>query len=273
MANHFQMIGLLIDDDEALEEYAFRACDFGEPINTDGQAYYCRWRVGGGAELWAAIDEGDVTVDLSPHFTGGASMRVAITGRIIPDDATTMVGRFHAWANPDENDDDPESGDYPFVFAAPDFAVWAALPLPATVSVSLAAFAHELDAYPDEDAYMASQEGELKYAAESFIPSGLFTDGENKALPTAIFAGRVLETEVRSLPDSWRTFVWARIRTLGGEVDVVAARDEVRGEVVPGGIISGTFWLSGRIAGEPPAPADAAEAEEVRPWWRRLLGS
>lgn len=89
------------------------------------------------------------------------------------------------------------TGDYPFVFAAPDFAAWAALPRPTTVSVSLAAFAHELDASPDEDAYMASQEGELKHAAESFFPSGLFTHGENKAPPMAMFAGPVLETEVR----------------------------------------------------------------------------
>lgn len=272
MANHFQMIGLPIDDDGVLEEYAFRTCDFGEPINIDGQAHYCRWRVGAGAELWAAVNERDETVGLSPHFTGGASMRVAITGRIVPDDAPTMDGYFHAWANPDENADDPESGDYPFVFAAPDFAAWAALPLPTTVSVSLAAFAHELDAYPDEDAYTASQEGELKYAAESFIPSGLFVEEGEAPQPAAIFTGRVLETEVRSLPDSWRSFVWARVRTLGGEVDVVAARDEVRGEVVPGGIVSGSFWLSGRIIGEPPNPPSPAAAETPRPWWRRLLG-
>lgn len=280
MANHFQMIGLAVDDEKALEEWALRAAEAGTPVPTPGGEHYLRWEVGEGAEVWVAIDEGHQIVGVHPHFHGAATMRVALIGRVLADAEDPLLGAFHGWANPVENgagENDETAGDYPFVFAAPDFAAWAALPLPVTVSVSVAAFAHELSAYPDEDAYMASQESELKFAAESFIPSGLFTDGEDEApRPLAMFTGRVLETDTRTPPGSWRAFTWARVRTLGGEVDVVAARDEVQGEVVPGGIVTGSFWLSGRIAGAPPAPSssspDSAAIEAVRPWWRRLLG-
>jgi hypothetical protein len=47
-------------------------------------------------------------------------------------------------------------------------------------------------------------------------------------------------------------FVWARVRTLGGEVEVAADPAIVRGEVVAGGIVTGSFWMTGRIGSAPP---------------------
>jgi hypothetical protein len=48
-------------------------------------------------------------------------------------------------------------------------------------------------------------------------------------------------------PHTQQAFWWARVRTLGGEFDVVADPEIVEGTIVQGGVIGGSAWLSGRI--------------------------
>jgi hypothetical protein len=149
---------------------------------------------------------------------------------------------------------DPETGLYPLVFSVPDFRTCDGVPLPGVTEVRLAALAYELEAFPSEEAYLAGQSGELKYAPESFIPAGLFTtDPQGAPRPEAMFTGRVLQAERRVNAASGGAFVWARVRTLGGEVEVAADPAIVRGEVVAGGIVTGSFWLTGRIGTAAPA--------------------
>ena len=99
---------------------------------------------------------------------------------------------------------------------------------------------------------MNSQGNGIKFASESFIPSGLFTagpQGKNKHPPQAqaIFSGRVIATQRLTNPVTNQKFYWARVHVLGGEIDIVADPQVVEGTVVEDGIVSGTFWLSGRI--------------------------
>jgi hypothetical protein len=63
----------------------------------------------------------------------------------------------------------------------------------------------------------------------------------------AILTGHVLETSIITNPITDSDFCWAKIRTLGGELDMVADPLMLNGFLVKGGIISGSFWLSGRL--------------------------
>jgi hypothetical protein len=130
--------------------------------------------------------------------------------------------------------------------------------------VELAAFAAEVTCYPSEPAFDAAQgDGQIKYAAESFIPSGLFVDAGEPPAAFAMFAGRILDAERRRNPYSDGEFWCACVRTLGGELDVVADPTTVTGEPRVGGIVQGSFWISGRLPG--------ALADPERSFWRRWL--
>lgn len=99
---------------------------------------------------------------------------------------------------------------------------------------------------------MHSQDTEFKFAAESFIPSGLFHVGEGSSpRAEAIFTGRIIETSEILNEQSKNKFTWVLIKTLGGEIDVVIDHELVTKELRVGGILSGSFWLSAKFIDEP----------------------
>jgi hypothetical protein len=244
--SHFSTIGFPTDSPEDFERIALEAAEHGETIPVaDGS--YIRWRAGAGAELWVQLDRERNIIGLLPHFSGQGVMVVGLTERITGPDSTDLEGAFHGWANPAS--DDPANGDFPFVFDSPDFARHAGLGLPLTVDVQLAAFAHDLTAYPDEEAYYDGQTSDMKFAAESFFPAGLFKAGEEAGPPEAfaLFSGTVLRAARVTNPATGHSFEWALVRTLGGEFDVVADPAVLTGELVECGVVQGYFWLSGRV--------------------------
>lgn len=245
MPSHVSSIGFPTPTMEDFEHWVMQTVEHGEEIATSSGTYY-RWSPGSGAELWAQVDRGNSLIGLNPHFSGGAVMHAKITGLIKRPEDTILEGAFHAWSDPDSM----EAAGYPFVFDTPDYALYQLDPLPVVVDVQLSAFAHELDAYGSEEEYYAAQTGELKYAAESFIPSGLFTAAAESTDPPkayATFAGHVLSTSLLTNPAAGAEFHWARVRTLGGEVDVVVDPEVLTGRLVDGGIVRGSYWLSGRL--------------------------
>jgi hypothetical protein len=244
--SHFSTIGFPTDSPEDFERFALEATERGEMIPVAG-GFYIRWRAGGGSELWVQLDHERNIIGVLPHFSGQAVMVVGLTERIKGTDSTPLEGAFHGWANP--TPDDPANGDFPFVFDSPDFARHAALDIPLTVDVQLAAFAHELTAYPNEDAYYRGQSSDMKFAAESFFPAGLFRAGEEAGPPEAfaLFSGTVLRTARIVNPETQLAFEWALVRTLGGEFDVVVDPTILSGELVECGVVQGYFWLSGRV--------------------------
>jgi len=247
MPNHFTSIGFPIHDESSYRHYAELALEYGARFDTPGGGYV-RWRAGEGAELWVQLDGGTRAVGMAPHFASRVRRRVAVTRVVRRPDESALEGALHAWANP--AGDDPESGDYPFVFDLPDFDRVAALALPATAELQLAAFAHQLEVHASDEAFDRSQASEMKFAPESFIPSGLFTPGEGAVEPPraeAIFAGHVRESALRTNPVSGLTFQWARVHTLGGELDLVADPELAPAGIPVGGVVHGSFWLSGRL--------------------------
>ena len=246
MPTHMSDIGFQMDSEEDFHQLASRAREEGEAFEADNGTYI-RWSPGEGIELWVQLDrEGDV-IGFNPHFRGRGLMRVGLVQAVSRPDGTPLDGAFRAWANPTEGE--PENGDFPFIFDVPDYQL-RKVQLPSILPVQLAAFAHELQSYESDEAYDQSQPGEIKFASESFIPSGLFSsagDATEPPLADAFFTGHVLETSIVTNPVTENSFCWAKVRTLGGDVDVVADPVLLNGLLVEGGVVSGSFWLSGLL--------------------------
>lgn len=247
MPSHLSDIGFQVETEKELQQLAGRAYEEGEVFET-GTASYIKWAPGEGVELWLQLDRENEVVGINPHFTGSSVMRVGLTQRLVRSEARALDGAFHAWANPEG--EDPETGEYPFVFDVPDYYLNDVGELPAIAKIQLAAFAHELQSYDNDEAYAESQSDEIKFAPESFIPAGLFSPGGEETEPPeahAIFTGHVLEASIITNPVTDVEFCWAKTKTVGGEIDVVADPALLNGLLIKGGVLSGYFWLSGRL--------------------------
>lgn len=217
--------------------------------------FYYQFTDESGAEIFIQTNHGQEVIGFNPHFAGKSRRTVCITERI-ERESSDLDGGFYAWANPQE-ENNPESGEYPFVFEAPDFATVGKIRFPQNFEIQLTAFAsNEFEIYADEEAYFAAQNSEIKYAAQSFIPSGLFNAADaqiklQKPLPFAIFAGTIKEFELKKNSLTQEEFWWFSVETLGGEIDVVADMNLVRETPKQEAILRGQFWLSGRIINPP----------------------
>jgi len=250
MPSHFSTIGLPVESQNEMIELARRVVSDCVSFNANG-GRYLRWLSSSGAELWLQVDTENRLLGMTPHFSGKSRVRVGLVERVIRPDGTELDGAFYGWAEP--TTDEPESGIYPFVFDVPDFQLHRRLSLPATVTVQVAAFTHEVSIFDSKEAFRVSQIGKLKYASQSFIPSGLFSsDGKSTKPPEAyaIFAGHILEVESRTNELRGRSFWWVLVETLGGVLDVVIDPGLLSTSPKVGGVLYGSFWLSGRIVSE-----------------------
>jgi len=219
------------------------------------QGFYLKFADASGAEIWVQGNFEQELIGFNPHFAGKSKRRVGLT-RTIERESSELDGGFHAWAESGE-DKIVDSGEYPFVFDVPDFRTIEKINFPQIREIQLTAFAsNDFKIYKSEKDYYDAQDSEPKFASKSFIPSGLFTPDEEAAAskpprPIGIFAGEIKEFELKTNELSNEKFHWFLVETLGGEVDVVADAKLISIEPNIGGIVSGQFWLSGRINGAP----------------------
>jgi hypothetical protein len=247
MSSHLSAVGLSVVSDEEMQALFERAAERATEIATP-HGCYLHWFSLEGAELWLQVDRDNNLVGVTPFFEGKSSFKVALAAEIARPDDTPFEGALYGWANPPQGE--TESGEYPFVFDVVDRGCHGKWTLPMTRQIRLAAFAHELKIYGSEQEYEDEPSDGPKFAVESFIPSGLFVSSEHAGQPPesmAIFTGRVLESSLLTNPLTGAKFHWALVKTLGGIVDVVADPEDVKRPIVAGGVLSGSFWLCGRI--------------------------
>lgn len=223
-----------------------------------------------GAELWTQVNTSNEIIGANPHFSGQSKRRVCLTSTVERPESE-LDGAYHAWAAP-ITPDDPDSGEYPFVFDVPDFHTNGDIDFPRDFEIQLSAFAQELDIYENEDVYHANQSSEPQFAVRSFIPSGLFNFEEDSdpdpPQALGIFTGIIKQAERRRNSFTNSEFYWMLVETLGGEVDVVADLSLIPDEPLVGGVAQGQFWLTGRLI-DPPAPI---EPRTKNSFFRRLFG-
>jgi len=261
--SQFSAVGFSVSSGEDLAALASQVAERAETIDAqDGQ--YLKWAPPSGEQLWLQVKRNGDAMGMNPHFEGKSSVPVLVEARIARKTHTPLDGTFLAWANPSAG---ASAGDYPFVFDCPDAATHDALTLPATLTAQIAAFAQQLTVYPSQQAYDAAQAAQgFPFESRSFIPSGLISPSGEPVTPPeshALFAGQVVEASERRNAVTGRPFWWALVDTVGGTFDVVIDPSLLSAPVGEGHIVSGWFWLSGRLR-TPTAPRSG--------WLRSLTG-
>jgi len=253
MASHFSTLGMPIAGDDDFAALAQKAGPLAQAIGLANGAYF-HWADASGAELWLQVNEANEFTGMNPHYSGQGRVLTRLVSRVRTEKAGDFDGGFYAWADPEA--DQPENlnpdvlGLYPFVFDSPEFARLTPLDLPISVPMQIAAFAHEVEAYDSAEAFEAAQSGDAKLAAICFVPSGLYRpDGTEETLPEAraVIAGTVLAAERRTNGLTGRDFYAVLVQSQGGTFDCVID-PTLLAELPPvGGVLAGSYWLSGRV--------------------------
>ncbi|HRJ53066.1 MAG TPA: hypothetical protein PLE99_09875 [Candidatus Thiothrix moscowensis] len=253
--NHFTAIGVPVYAMEDASNLFRFLLESATPLkSTIPDHFYCVWEAGQGSEVWFHCDEAaNAITQTTPAFRGKTQLLIGITEAVGQEKETPLEGLLQGWVNPQGND--PDSGDYPMVFTWLDKGLHLPLEYPQIHTFQITAFAHELTGYPGEAAFSASQpssgdpdEIKVSIGSESFIPTGMFVEEGDTPRPIAMFNGRVLDMKELTSPLDDESFYWLRVRTFGGEYDVVVSSDVIEGELAIDGIVSGSFWLCGRMA-------------------------
>jgi hypothetical protein len=277
MSDHFSVIGFKAGSAEELAGLLASLPEQGADPRACPPGYYYRWQADAGPELWihmqreaaaastAESEERLTIVGVTPYFGGEGRAPVRVmTLRQRPND-NAFEGAAFVEIQPGAQ---PHQCATVALFDVVDFACVAERPVPFIAAAQITAFPHDIAVFPDEAAFNAAQAGqEVKFAAKSFFASGLFTplggepegapiyhdpDGPDFRAPAkAYLTGVVDRSETRRNPITGQTFRWALVHTLGGSMDVVASDGQFRGELRPGMILQGEFWLCGRLLDEP----------------------
>lgn len=267
MPSQFSSIGFTVSSGEDLAALASQVADTAERIST-GPGEYLKWAPPSGEQLWLQISHKGDAMGMTAHFAGMSSIRVGVEARVTRPSHTPLEGAFLAWANPPEGS--ATGGDYPFAFDCPDAARHLDLALPVVVTAQVAAFAQQVSLYGSAEAFASSPDAQgAGGRSRSFIPSGLISPAGEPVIPPeshALIAGHVLDAAPRVNVLTGAHYWWALVDTLGGTFDVVIDPHLLPEQPRPGQVVSGWFWLSGRLlTGEPGSKPGSS-------WLRRLVG-
>jgi hypothetical protein len=256
--NHFSQAGFEVKATDAaamsrsIQPFAERCV----PEALAGADLICFVHDPSGAELWIGfkkLEGGRLElVSLNPAFAGEGRAKAEIVGDVSDPEWMPFENAVSASFAGDE---------VPFVFDLAD-PRQAALAKPGkAVAVSLTGFSFDARVFKDEKVYYQAQKkdgAKVAFAANHFIPSGLFTAEAggmaDAARPKAYadFAGTVLKSGLRTNAAGRGRFWWALVRTYGDyTIDVVLDPAQVKLPPTPGTVVSGRFWLSGRLVAGP----------------------
>jgi hypothetical protein len=256
--NHFSQAGFEVQTTDSaalsrsIQPYAERCV----PEALAGADLICLVRDPSGAELWIGLkklENGQSEVaSFNPAFAGEGRTRVEIVGDVSDAQWKPFENSVSARFAGEE---------VPLVFDLADPRQASQAKPGQAVAVSLAGFSFDARIFKDEKGYYAAQKKDglaVAFAANHFIPSGLFNPEQGgmaeTGRPTAYadFAGTVLRSELRTNAAGHRRFWWALVRTYADyTIDVVLDPAQLKLAPTPGTVISGRFWLSGRLVPQP----------------------
>ena len=266
--SNFSNVGFKVTVEQDYYQLIDKVYKVSSPVKVNGGTYFI-YTDDSGAELYIQVSNKNECIGVNPHFKGKSKRTVCLTNSFQRPESE-LDGAFHCWADPTE-ENNPDSGVYPFVFDLPDSKTIGQMEFPKNVEIQLAAFAQELHIYQSEKEYFDSQTTEMKLAAQSFIPSGLFSvDEENGSNPPkafGFFTGIIKAYERKTNLFTGEAYYWLLVDTLGGEVDVVAELKYFEKEPSVNGVVQGQFWLSGKLINPP-----ANQVNESKTLFQRLFG-
>ncbi|MET0649386.1 MAG: hypothetical protein ABW208_22480 [Pyrinomonadaceae bacterium] len=226
-------------------------CKHGELIETGGMSYL-KWSVGHKVELWTRVKDGQPEMLYYPCFAGEARMKVALLEKMSRRKTELSEGAFFCRGGASAGEG-WVAGRNPFIFDTIHYHRYERLSLPRLSTVQLTGFAFRLTGFENEEeydeAYPADDEGYC-WDYKHFIPSLMFDprdEGGELQSASAEVSGWVLETNIITNPATGLDFCWAKLDTIGGEVDVVCAPERLSGYLLAGGIAVARCYLYGRL--------------------------
>ncbi len=248
--SHLSDIGFIVQSPE----------DFGVIMHTaliNGKSYlgkgceYKLWKIDSGVEIWVSQTRGlfkrKSEPGFHPHFVGKTRNLVKIKKIIIYNPTYPTQGEYLVWANQSADKVKEGAQEYPYVFESPDFLLNSAKE-DELVNVQITAFAEEFYAFDNVDEYQKGENHML--APQAFIPSGTFKpDGEeiNPPEARAVLTGIVKEVHDSLNLHTGNHFIWLIVESLDANYDVVVDPSLLNKVPKIGGVIFGSFWLSGKI--------------------------
>lgn len=256
--NHFSQAGFEVrtTDSTALSRSIRPFAERCAPEVLAGADLICLVQDPSGAELWIGfkkLENGRLELtSTNPAFAGEGRVEAQIVGDVSDPEWKPFEVAVSASLAGDE---------VPFVFDLADPRQAATARPGKAVAVSLTGFSFNARVFKNEKAYYQAQKAggaKIVFAVNHFIPTGLFNveagGMADAARPTAYadFAGTVLKSELRTNAAGRGRFWWALLRTYGDyTIDVVLDPTQVKLRPTPGTVVSGRFWLSGRLVAEP----------------------
>lgn len=238
-------IGFSVQTQEEFTVLLERAYEGGQKLEV-ADGFYVRYADLSGAELWLQFDQNHELIGMNPYFRGSSRIFVGLN-EMISRKQSLLDGGWIGWPNP-SSPEDPESGDFPLVFDAPDFLL-SSVNTPGTYPVQLTAFSQDLTIFDTEENFTAAQASEeIPFATKSFIPVGLIgRTAEEAPEAQVLLTGIVVDFEERKNQFSGQIFYWISLETLNVTIDLVADHSSFPSGPQTGSVIQCQAWLSGRI--------------------------
>jgi hypothetical protein len=256
--NHFTQAGFEVSstDGEAMSRSIQPYAEACVPEVLAGSDLICLVHDSSGAELWIGLrklENGQLELaSFNPAFVGEGRAKAKIAGDVSDPEWKPFEIAVSATFAGDE---------VPFVFDLADPRQAAQAKPGKAVAVSLTGFSFDARVFKDEKVYYQAQKkdgAKVVFAANHFIPSGSFTAemggmaGPERPTAYADLAGTVLKSQLRTNAAGRGRFWWALVRTYGDyTIDIVLDPTQVKLAPTPGTVVSGRFWLTGRLMAEP----------------------
>jgi len=260
MAHHLSSLGFRFSDRDELEELLVRLAETADHLPCP-EGFYLRWTSESGPEMWLLCDRSRNLLGFNPHFNGAARARLKLERAFVRSERTVLDGGFGARSDSVAEAASPAGTD--LVFDAPDFRLVTRLKWGADGSgVQLTAFAHKVAVFESEEDY-ADAVPPLEVG--TLVQTGLVhTDGPAGPPQSWAVAVGTVEESGRLENPCGGEFVWTRLATDVGSLDVVADPELLPEPPAPGAILRGVFWLSGRLREYDDARGDGVSVRVFR---------
>lgn len=243
--NDFATIGFTTDQNWDINEFKKTlglAAEKGEWIKALVDGYYIKLSGESGEEIWAQANPDKELIGGHPHFSG-QSRNIFLYQTYSNEKYSPLDASIYSHIQPGDSETD-----YPLFIDCPDFFLHKQRKEGEKVVLQITAFAKkDIEVFDDYESYKEVHQNHL--AERALIPVGTFNPDGSEKIPTAhaLFIGNILE--VKQVKNSFTgiEFYYLLVRTLSAEYDVVVGLDCIKKAPEVGNLITGIFWMSGRI--------------------------
>lgn len=241
MARHYSDIGLIINEYDYCDELSSIIEEYAESSKTVslGENSYLIVDIDEKVELWFRVIDGETMLDsVEPHYRTGFTAELRNPEWIYMDDlgmSGLLTGKLNG---------EPINLNISGAALVPD---------PHTVSAfecEIAAFTESISVYEDLEDFKENCEYGDAFAEKAYIPTGCydsFGKDDISQTPRAIISGIVKSVEQRENSYTGEEYYVICIESMHTDFVLLTASELLYDDVVPGNVIMGKFWFSGKV--------------------------